>query len=371
MKKILFLINDLQHGGAEKALVNLVNNMDYSNYDITVMTLFDVGVNKSLLFSHVRYKYVFKRIFRGNSYIFKVFSPDFLYKFMIKDKYDIVVSYLEGITARIVSGNTSICKTISWQHSGTYNLEKLVKPAFRNEKEMLKAYQSFDRIVGVSENVIDSFSSLTQITSNTCVINNVIERDKVISKSKEEIEINYNKEVFNIVSVGRLTKLKGYDRLLRIINQINKKKSVQKKINLHIIGCGEEQKNLERYIDSHNLQKIVFLHGYQKNPFPFVLNSDLFICSSLIEGISTAVSEALILGVPVITTNCSGMKELLGENLYGIITENDEQSLYVGLVKLLNAPSTIIKLKEAAKERGKLFGVGKVVKEVQVLLDTI
>ena len=86
MKKILFLIHDLGPGGAEKVLVNLVNHMDPAQFDITVMTLFDVGVNRQFLAKHIRYRYCFKHMFRGNSHVMKLPSPGFLHKWFIKEK---------------------------------------------------------------------------------------------------------------------------------------------------------------------------------------------------------------------------------------------------------------------------------------------
>ena len=75
--KILFLIHDLMHGGAEKVLLNLVNNMDHEKFDITVQTLFDVGVNKQFLSDKVHYITCYKKMFRGNTKYFKLFSPVF------------------------------------------------------------------------------------------------------------------------------------------------------------------------------------------------------------------------------------------------------------------------------------------------------
>ena len=76
--KILFFIPHLMHGGAEKVLVNLVNNLDKSKYDITLQTIFDVGVNKQYLKNDIKYKYVFKHLFRGSTIIFNFFSSKFL-----------------------------------------------------------------------------------------------------------------------------------------------------------------------------------------------------------------------------------------------------------------------------------------------------
>ena len=104
MKRVLFLIHDLAHGGAEKVLVNLVNNMDRTRFDVTVIALFGGGVNEQFLSKDVRLITCHKKPFRGNSHIMKLFTPKQLYRFYVKEHYDIVVSYLEGPPARIASG---------------------------------------------------------------------------------------------------------------------------------------------------------------------------------------------------------------------------------------------------------------------------
>ena len=117
IKKILFLIPNLKHGGAEKVLVNLVNNLDREKYDITVQTLFDVGIHKKALKPHIRYRSVFPREFRGNNRLLQLFPAKLLWKWMVREHYDVAVSYLEGPTSRILSGcrdrNT---RTIAWIH---------------------------------------------------------------------------------------------------------------------------------------------------------------------------------------------------------------------------------------------------------------
>ena len=85
-KRILFFIPTLGGGGAEKVLVNLVNNLNPQKYDITVETIFDYGVNKQFLNSNIKYRYVFKRMFRGNIHIFKLFSRKILYKYIINSE---------------------------------------------------------------------------------------------------------------------------------------------------------------------------------------------------------------------------------------------------------------------------------------------
>ena len=102
--KILFLIHDLGQGGAEKVLINLVNNMDQNRFDITITALFGGGVNEQLLSPRVKYNYIWKKAYPGNSRIMKLLSPKQLHNMCVKEVYDIEVSYLEGPSARIIAG---------------------------------------------------------------------------------------------------------------------------------------------------------------------------------------------------------------------------------------------------------------------------
>ena len=105
-KRILFLIPNLKHGGAEKVLVNLVNNLDSEKYDITLQTLFDVGVHKKNLKPHIQYRSFFKKEFRGNSYLFKCFSSEFWWKRIVKEEYDIAVSIWKDQLQESLAGAT-------------------------------------------------------------------------------------------------------------------------------------------------------------------------------------------------------------------------------------------------------------------------
>ena len=144
MKKVLFIIHDLSVGGAEKVLVNLVNNMDKTKFEITVMSLFDVGVNKQFLNDDVKYISCFKYPIPGNSHYLKLLSPKQLYKWLIKDDYDIVVSYLEGPTARIVGGAPDGIKVVSWVHCTMHNKHEL---AMSNGVRFRRCSRCFPKMV--------------------------------------------------------------------------------------------------------------------------------------------------------------------------------------------------------------------------------
>ena len=369
MKKVLFFIPNLSVGGAEKVLVNLVNNMDKAKYDITVQTLFAGGVNEQFLKPHIKLKSCFKKTFPGNSQILKLFSPKFLYKRFIKEKYDVVVSYLEGPTARIVSGcpdeNT---KLVSWIHIQQETKESL-SYAFKSYDEAKACYEKFDNTVCVSEYVKSDFSKLTGIKKNVEVLYNTNETADILRLSKETCDVQMDKDAVKICVVGKLKKQKGVDRILRI-----HKKLRDEGFNTHLyyLGVGPEEQAIKDYAATNGIADKVTLLGYQTNPYKFIKNCDLFCCASFAEGFSTAATEALIVGTPVVTVEVSGMKEMLGENNeHGIVTENDEEALYEGIKKILSAPDMLSDYAKKAEERGKFFSTENTVKAVENMLEEL
>ncbi len=367
MKKILFFIPNLSHGGAEKVLVNLVNNMDKKKFDITVQTLFAGGVNEQFLKSNIIKKTCYKKSFKGNSHIFKLFSPKTLYKHFINEQYDIIVSYLEGSTARIVSGRTDQdAKLVSWIHC-KMDTPQSSSIGFRNFNEAKFCYNCFDNIVCVSEWVKDYFVKTFSFDRPIEVLYNTIETVEIIRKSCDDIDdVIFEKNVFNLCSVGKITKVKGFERLAAVHKRLLAN-GIKNKI--YILGVGEEQTAIEKYLVENNLLNSFIFLGYKTNPYKYVKKCDLYVCSSYSEGFSTSVTEALIVGTAVVTTLCSGMQEMLGENNeYGIVTENNEDALYEGIEKMLTTPGMLKDYTNRAKERGKDFSTEKTVQAVEKML---
>lgn len=367
MTKILFLIHDLGPGGAEKVLVNLVNNMDREKFDITVMTLFGGGVNEQFLKSHVRYIPCFKRMIRGNSHLMKLLSPKQLHKWLIKDKYDIEVSYLEGPSARIISGcPNKDTKLVSWVHVEQHT-KALAAQAFRSYKESDNCYRKFHQTVCVSEYVKQDFLSIYPGLSPIDVLYNTNETAQIIEKSKEPMDApSFRDGEIRLVGVGKLMPIKGFDRIARIHKRL---RDEGYNVHTYALGDGSERPRIEAYLAENSLQDSYTLLGYQTNPYKFVANCDLFVCASTAEGFSTAATEALIVGTPVCTVEVSGMKEMLGENNeYGIVTENSEDALYEGIKKLLDNPDLLAHYKTQATIRGKDFSTETTVDAVQDML---
>lgn len=369
MKKILFLIPNLGGGGAERVLVTLLNNLDKTKYDITLLSLFDYGNNKELLNSDIKYDFFFKKQFRGNSHFFKLFSPQTLYKKIIKKDYDIVISYLEGPTTRIVSGcQNPTTKLINWVHVEVDNEKQFLNP-YRNKTEFKNVYEKFDYTVFVSKTAEKSFRNIyNTLKINSLVKYNTVDAEKIRELSRVPLtNVLFEDSVINLVSVGRFTQQKGYDRLLEITKKL---KEEGLNFRLYLIGKGELENQFLAYIKDNNLESHVKILGFKKNPYNYIKNCDLFICSSYREGYSTAVTESLIIGTPVITTNCSGMTEILGEkNQYGIIADNNLEDLYDEIKNVLLNSSTLTDLKRKAIERSSLFSIKKTVTEIERIFD--
>lgn len=369
MKKVLFLIPTLGHGGAEKVLVNLVNNMDKSKYDITVQAVFDEGVNKQFLKSDVKYKYVFKKIIRGNAKLFKLFSPETLYKKFIKERYDIVVSYLEGITARIASGcPDEDTKLVSWIHVEQHTMQA-VSMAFKSEAEAVECYNRFDNTVCVSEYVLNDFKTVLNFKKPIEVLFNTNETDEIREKSKELTSVKKDDGYINMCGMGTLCERKGFGKILRIHKKLLDNGVKQR---VYILGTGDYRKTLEKMIEESNVKDTFILLGYDTNPYKYLRDCDLFVCASIAEGFSTAVTESLVVGTPVVTTRCSGMEEQLGfNNEYGIVTDNNEDALYEGIKKMLTEEGVLEHYTKKAKERGKMFEKEITVKAVEDMLERI
>lgn len=366
MKKILFLIHDLGQGGAEKVLVNLVNHMDRTKFDISVTALFGGGVNEQFLAPDIHFRAVFPRAFPGNSKLMKLLTPRQLHRLCVKERYDIEVSYLEGPSARIISGcGDDGTKLVSWIHVEQHTMEKLAG-SFRSKAEARRCYGRFDRTICVSQFVHDDFCGLLEFQKPCQVLYNTVESDKILSGATELAPELLEDGKLRLMAVGTLKESKGYMRLLCIIRRL---RDEGYPVHLYILGIGPLQAEMEKYIAENRMGETVTLLGYQTNPYRYVARCDLFVCASFAEGFSTAATEALIVGTPVCTVEVSGMKEMLGEHdEWGVVTENSEEALYRGIKRLLDDPALLAHYKEKAAQRGKSFSTEETVHAVEEML---
>ncbi|MDG3581733.1 MULTISPECIES: glycosyltransferase [Galbibacter] len=366
---ILFVHPDLRGGGAEKVLVNLLNSIDLTKYDVTLLTYFEEGINRNGLDPAIKQKFIFKKVFRGWSVIQKILTPRQLFKLFIKGKYNVIVAYLEGVPTRMVSGCPHQgTKLISWLHIDLENFG--IEKVFQSTKEMVHCYEKFDAVVAVSKRSLASLIEIADIDrSKGYVIHNVVETQWILDNGKEKVtNIELDPQTVNLCTVGRLTRQKGYKRLVNVMGQIVK---VHSNVKLYIIGDGELKDELLELIAENKLQDHVYLLGFQGNPHKYVAKCDLFVCSSFEEGYSTAVTESVILGTPVLTTACAGMDEILDDGNTGMIVENSEDGLHNGLLNLLENPDLINLFKEKTQLKSTYYQNLNNAGKVEMLFDTL
>lgn len=354
MIKILFFIETLSGGGAEKVLIDLVNHMDQSLFDITVQTLWPAEAAEKLN-KGIRYRHVYSSNSRPNRYRMRLESSlGLIYRLSIKDNYDIECAYLEmGSTKILASSTNKKAKKIAWVHC---DLMKAVSNPQDFAKKNASRYAKFDRIVCVSNGIKQSFDKLFGNRFHSVVLNNVIDDEVILKRAREDAPDFQRTGVPVVMAVGRLSVPKNYYRLLKAHEQI-----LNDGINhqLWIIGEGPERSGLERYITEHALQNTVHMPGFRENPYAYMSRADVIVCSSSYEGYSTAITEAVILGKPIVTTDCYGMREILGDSEFGMITENTDAGFYSGLKAMLDNAELRNTFSNHAAERRIVFSAQK------------
>ena len=372
-KKVLFLIESFIVGGAEKVLIDIVNHLNSNKYDITVCSVFKHSVYKGYdktfekpFKDHINYRYLINNTYHWLYLIFNFLLariPNIIYQLFIGDKYDTVIAFYEGLpTYWIANAKLKKGKKIAWLHTST-QLSQQGKSFLELEKQH-KYYTEFEKIVAVSQGVADSFTTLFNLKDKVTVIYNPINSQTIIEKSLLPSPI---KKTTNptFVSIGRMTEAKGYDRWLRILLKLKNKGY---KFQSWIIGGGDRDKYETFVKDNHLTDYIIFL-GHQDNPYPYIQQADWIACPSLIEGLSTVVLESLILKKAIITTDCPGMKELLGENQYGIVCDNNEDTITYMTEKVLCIPSLQKQYESALLNYPFEFELKKSIYQIENLLD--
>ena len=362
MKKLMFMINSLYGGGAEKVLQTLLKNIDYKKYDVTLYSMHREELDFTKYPSQIHYKVVFdehKGIFskffsKVKGKIFIKCSSRLFYSLFIREKYDVEIAFIEGESTKIIAGSTNKkSKKLAWVHIDLNN-NPWTDFLYRDVQDERKHYQQFDKILCVSDSVKEAFIKKYELNEGKVSTQyNPIDREEILTKSRE-ICLLPPKTKLRMLAVGRLVEQKGFDRLVRIVNQLKKKGF---DFELYILGEGEMRAKLEEYIATHGLKDTVYLLGFQQNPYSYMASSDLIVCSSRSEGFSTVVSEAVVLGIPIVSTDCAGVRELFGSYECGTITENNEEALYRALLYVLRNLDCLKLYGDEAKVRGQYFSL--------------
>lgn len=374
-KKILFLIESLSGGGAEKVLSVIVKYFDYEHYDVTVCPMVDIGTYRDDVKKYASYYspvityrgHVLSRFWNMVKYklIYSYLPLHWVYKWFIPQGYDIEIAFCEGYVTKLLSQSNSMAKKIAWIHTDlTDNPWPTELGIFQNDEEERKAYSCFSKIVCVSHTVEQSFHEKYGLNDMTCTIYNPIDTRHIrdLAGQKE----SRRNDMLQVISIGRLAHQKGYDRLLEVAKQLYDEGY---KFYLTILGEGVERQSLENYIEKNSMASYVSLPGFSENPYKQLINSDMFVCSSRAEGFSLVIAEALLLGIPVISTYCSGPNELLDGGSLGLLVENSENGIYQGLKSALQNKGRMTDFIEVARKRIIDFSPSIIIHQIETLID--
>lgn len=360
-KNILFCIDSLQPGGAETILINTVNELAKdSNLKITVQLL--RGKNNPPLHSSITV-----RKFMSDGKLYRAFirflSATILHALIIRGEYDLEIAYMEGASTKVISGcRKKKCRTIAWVHT---DMEKYQwsQRSYRNLNEEKEAYNSFDYVFAVSSDVKRVFENEFKIDAQ--FVQNIINDNRIKELGEDSTSV-FTDSRFHIVSVGAIKQVKGYERLVAIHREL-------KNSNIdcchYILGDGPNYDSLNQKIKEAGLADRIILVGYKENPYPWIKQADLFACTSYAEGYSSVVSEAIILGTPVITTDCSGMHDILGDSEYGMIVENNDAALLDGLKELISEKDLLEDYRKKAEYRSSHFMIEKSISILRKMLE--
>lgn len=338
MTNILFYIDTLKAGGAEKVLCNLVNAMDPARFAVTVATPFPE--DRSALAPHVAYRTLYPVKNTLTRYLYRLESALGTAVRRLPKGFDLEIAYLECGPTKFLAASKSGAKKLAWVHCDLI-LKNQDPAAFA--RKTAPWYEKFDHVVCVSESVRKSFQTLYNHRFPCSVLYNVNDEAQILRRA--DAFTPKGSHVPTLCAVGRLSQEKGFDLL------IDACAGLSVPYRLQIIGEGPARRELEEQIARNGLGDRVRLLGWQENPYPYIKNADLIVCSSRYEGLSTVVTEALILGKPVVTTPCNGMAELLGDSEYGLITDD----LRGGLTRMLTEPALREHYAAMAARRGRDF----------------
>lgn len=370
-KRILFFIESFSGGGAERVLYTVLKYIDRKRFDVTVLVMSDVGVQKEAfhqlginivnvidsklpILNKIKYKLLYNYLPSKN-------ALNWILKGVKADTY---VAFVEGYCTKIFSQLPKTVNKIAWVHIDLKNFPwTLEKRIYKNTADEKVAYSNFNQVVGVSDEVVNVMKAHYGV-AKTKTIYNPIDESYIASLKSCRCNINIEKGEFNIISVGRLTKQKGYDKLIDLMPSIvNQNPSAR----LYIVGEGEERIRLENQIKDLGLESFVILSGFLQNPYSMMSQMDLFVCSSRAEGFSLVIAEAMTVGLPIISMKCAGPCELLDNGKYGILTSSYDE-LRDAIIEVANDKTLQDSLREKSKERSRFFDTKSIVTQIESIL---
>lgn len=381
MKKSIFIASfDMEVGGVERSLASMLNNFDYKSNDIDLFLHSHTGEFLNLLckeanlleeiLQYKTFRMGIKDIFKAGYYkigMGRIFGKlkskiyvkqnkinlenlseyQYIWKYnlknipRIKKEYDIAISYLwpHYFVAEKVEAKTKI----AWIHTdyATINVDRI---------EDLKIWNKYDYIASISEDCTKSLLKFyPTLKDKIILIENITSPNFVKEKSLEKIKFEFSKDYFNIVSVGRLCYAKGFDEGIKALKKLQE--LGYRNIKWYVIGYGSDEQLLKKLIKENRLEDYFILLGKINNPYPYMKACDLYVQCSRYEGKAVTVSEAQILGKPVLITNYPTAKSQIRDGVDGIICELSPEGIANGIERLYLNRKILQKFEKECNER--------------------
>lgn len=366
-RKIVFVEDSLVCGGAEQALYDLVLLLDKEKFDVTVLSqkpgaewdrkfldagihmIYDYSCRKATKNPIVKFQNISKKLrmdacYRRNGEgLLNVCCPGA----------DIIVSYSMWDYAQC--GFASGARSVKFIH-GNMETNQAFRELILRDRELLPRY---DRIVCVSQASYQAFVDVTGRKTGVEMHFNPINSENVRRMAEQKVELSEEEPI--ICAVGRLSPEKGFERLIVI-----HKKLVEEGLRhkLVLVGDGPDRDYIRRTVQAVNAQNSVILAGYQANPYPYIAKSRFLVNASFTEGLPVVAMEALCLGIPIVAPIPS-VGEVFGDEICGLITENDNASLEAGIRRMLTDEAFYAQAKAGAEKRSAFFEGKRMVKEIE------
>lgn len=360
--KVLFVIDSLHSGGAEKSLISLLSLIDYKKYEVDLLAFVSDGLYSSLihpcvnqlqtprvfdymkltykqLISQQNYEYVIWRALtsiciRVNRYLKNIPHGsqqmwDSLSKKInsIDKQYDCAIAYSQGNPTYFVADKVRAKKKYCWINTD-YNA------AGYSTSFDYNYYAEYKNIIAVSESCKSVIMEVyPKYSEKVKVIYDIISSDLIRSMAAENIEFDDDFKGYKILTIGRLVSSKGYDIAIKTADFLRNKKL---NFKWYIIGEGPLKDELINLIEEKKLNDYFVFLGTTINPYPYILKSDVYCQPSRFEGFGMAIAEAKILGKPVVATNFNTIHNQIKHEHNGLICEFDGEIIGENIIKLLS-----------------------------------
>ena len=301
MKQIAIFQCDFNVGGIQKALLNILNDIDYTRCAVDVFVyddkvFFDLPERENLNIRFMKPYPFLNRLVYFN--LLRRIVP----KVQTDKVYDIAIDF-NSYRNECAIGALSVKakKRVMWIHNDV-EIKKRNEPKYRILWHFFKAkLKEYDEFAAVSPGIIDGFRRVSGIyDKKITAIPNHIDTDEIFRKAAAPVEFRVDPANYNLCTMGRICHQKGFDILMEYMEKVH---AARPDIHLYLLGDGPDRQKLEAQIASLGLQDTVTLLGNQPNPFPYVDQMDGFTLTSRYEGQGLVIWEAKSLGLELFITD--------------------------------------------------------------------